>query len=350
MAINFVAALSSAPKSAGEEASATVKIATMIGVRMERSSAMEISVIVCTHNRSAILRQTLLSLSDMELPKDLCWEILVVDNNSTDDTRRVVESLGACELPNLRYVFERQQGLSFARNRGIAEAKGEIVTFTDDDVVVAKDWLAEIRKAFQEFQPACVSGRILLHPDLRLPAWWDRRWNGSLSELDLGDQVILDEFGYGANMSFRRETLAKYGLFRTNLGRTNHAPAMGEETELMFRLRLGEERLVYYPKAIVYHRPSVARLSKKYLRRWFYQYGISLHQIDLVRFRSGRWLGGVPLWRYRWAGDVLGSAAFIWITGGSRERFHQELRVICLMGYSASAFKQRFRSPIRVES
>ncbi len=317
---------------------------------MERSLAVEISVIVCTHNRSAVLRRTLLSLSDMELPPDLPWEVLVVDNNSTDDTRQIVESLRAHELPNLRYVFERQQGLSFARNRGIAEAKGEILTFTDDDVIVAKDWLVEVRKAFQEFQPACVGGRILLHPDLRLPAWWDKRWNGSLSELDLGEHVILDEFGYGANMSFRREALVKYGLFRTDLGRTNRALAMGEETELMFRLRLNEERLVYYPKAIVYHCPSVARLSKKYLRRWFYQYGISLHQIDLVRFRSGRWLGSVPLWRYRWAGNVLGSAAFLWITGGSRERFHQELRVICLMGYSASAFIQQLRSPVRVKS
>src|SRR5579875_3739939 len=153
-----------------------------------------------------------------------------------------------------------------------------------------------------------------------------------------------------SNMSFRREALLKYGMFRTDLGRTHRAPAMGEETELMFRLRLNRERLVYYPRAIVYHCPCVERLSKKYLRRWFYHYGISLHQIDLVRFRSGRWLGSVPLWRYRWAGDVLGSAALIWIKGGSRERFHQELRVICLMGYSASALNQQLQGPIRVKS
>ncbi len=96
---------------------------------MERASVgkcltMDISVIVCTHNRSAALRQTLLSLSEMETPQNLCWEILVVDNNSTDDTRQVVESFHAGLLPNLRYIFERRQGLSFARNRGVAEARG----------------------------------------------------------------------------------------------------------------------------------------------------------------------------------------------------------------------------------
>src|SRR5215469_2479676 len=107
------------------------------------SSHPTISVVICTHNRCKLLKDTLVSLAQMAKPEGLPWELLVVDNNSSDQTKEVVESFsGGCELKP-QYVFERAPGLSHARNRGVKESRADIISFLDDDVIVASDWLAQ---------------------------------------------------------------------------------------------------------------------------------------------------------------------------------------------------------------
>jgi glycosyltransferase involved in cell wall biosynthesis len=105
---------------------------------------MNASVIICTYNRSGSLERTLASLARMELRDSADWELLVVDNNSKDDTRVVVDGFTRASGVNCRYIFEKEQGLSHARNRGIREAKGEIIAFTDDDVLLDRHWLKNI--------------------------------------------------------------------------------------------------------------------------------------------------------------------------------------------------------------
>src|SRR5262249_52705605 len=105
---------------------------------------MDLSVVVCTYNRSTSLRRTLAALEAQEVPPGLAWEIVIVDNNSSDDTRAVVDAFGtACSIP-VRYAFEPRQGLSFARNTGVAHAKGEILACTDDDCRPEPTWIRHI--------------------------------------------------------------------------------------------------------------------------------------------------------------------------------------------------------------
>ncbi len=309
---------------------------------------MNITVLICTYNRASSLKRTLESLQALEIPPSLTWEVVVVDNHSTDSTRSVIEEFSATSGLDVRYFYEPRRGKSHALNAGVSEAKGEIIALTDDDVRVAPDWLVELKRAFDRFQPACVSGRVLLHPDLRLPAWWDRRWKGVLAHCDLGDAIIRSdsssvnvyEYGYGANLGFRRSIFEKYGLFRTDLGPGKIG--IGEDTEYVLRLHLHRELIVYYPDAVVYHLPDVERLSKNYLRRWYYHNGIVLQRLDLIRFQSSRRIGYIPVWRCRWAFETLRSVAASLLTGGLKEAFSQELRVIRLVGYGVEALKTQF--------
>ena len=106
--------------------------------------ADSVSVIVCTYNRSGSLLDTLDSLANMVVSKSVDWEVLVVDNNSTDDTKKITEAFIDRGNHHFRYLLEPVQGLSFARNRGINTSGGRILAFTDDDVLVDKNWLMKI--------------------------------------------------------------------------------------------------------------------------------------------------------------------------------------------------------------
>src|SRR5262245_13985029 len=115
-----------------------------------------ISVVICTYNRCASLADTLESLNAMDVPPAIDWDVLVVDNRSTYATRDVVESAARKSDVAITYLLERQQGQSFARNLGITSTDKEYIAFTDDDVIVPRDWLARIVDAFVENDADCV--------------------------------------------------------------------------------------------------------------------------------------------------------------------------------------------------
>lgn len=306
---------------------------------------MDASVVICSYNRCSSLKKALMSLDKLSIPQELTWETVVVDNKSTDQTKEVVEGFAAQSRWAVRYVFEPKPGLSQARNRGVQEARGEIIAFIDDDVKVTPAWLAEVKNAFEEYDASCVGGKILLGNTLQLPPWWDERYSAVLTKFDLGDSVILGdrnyegEIGWGANISFRRCVFEKYGLFRTDLGRTPNGLAIGEETELVRRLQRNGELSVYYPASVVYHFPDTERLSKQYLRRWYYRAGESYRlQDSIFRKRTPR-IFGVPRWRYRSALESIGKGIFSWLTGRRGEAFYQQLQFIVFLGYLGAAPK-----------
>jgi len=151
---------------------------------------MKLSVVVCSLNRSESLRRMLKSLQEMVIPDYLSCEVIVVDNNSDDDTRLVVEEIEKHFELKIRYVFENKKGLSHARNRGVKEAGGEIIAFTDDDVIVDKHWIKSIDKAFKEYDDvACVGGKILPIWEIPKPKWLKHDLYGYLALLDKGDTV-----------------------------------------------------------------------------------------------------------------------------------------------------------------
>lgn len=308
---------------------------------------MDLSVIICTYNRCASLQKMLQSLAEMDVPASLSWELIVVDNNSTDGTRNVVESFAARSKLNVRYLFEPIPGLSQARNAGIRAACGRVVTFADDDVYVSRDWIAKIKQGFDEYQPACLGGRILRDPTLPLPDWWDRSWRSTLGHFDRGNEAIVAgpqdrvEYAWGGNISFRRDVFEKYGLFRTDLGRTPSSLGLGEESEMVLRLRQNGEIVVYYPQAVVVHSPAVDRLSKQYLRRLTYRLGVSTCLIDMEFPKHWPRIFRIPRWRYKWAAQTLWDAVRHGFIGDSTVAFQNRLNLVMLAGYSITAFRGR---------
>ena len=147
---------------------------------------MNISVIICTYNRSGSLVRTLESFREVLHPKDAAWELVVVDNNSSDNTREVVDLFIEKSGIPCGYVFENKQGLSYARNNGVAEAKGEILSFTDDDVIVDKNWLQNIEHEFKEKDVACIGGKILPIWEKPQPEWLKGELMQFLALQDLG--------------------------------------------------------------------------------------------------------------------------------------------------------------------
>ncbi len=276
---------------------------------------MKYSVVIATYNRAADLRATLESLAALRPDGD--WEVIVVDNNSTDGTRAVVESAAAAFPAPLRYVFEREQGRSPALNAGIRLASGEIVATTDDDVRVEADWLNRAAEGLARLNCDYVGGRVLpiwgAAPPPWLPDRGGRQW-AVIALLDYGAQPI--EFGarvpLGVNMAFRRDAFTRAGLFDPNTGRRAGTLLGQEVREWCIRARAAGLRGFYVPELAVRHIIPASRLNKAYFRRWFYWRGISramLYEkagLDMeapeqttLDFRTVPHVFGVPRYLYR---------------------------------------------------
>jgi glucosyl-dolichyl phosphate glucuronosyltransferase len=239
---------------------------------------MKVSVILCTFNRSATLPSALDSLATQQLSESVSWEVIVVDNNSTDNTRATVESYSNRYPRRFRYIFESQQGLSRARNAGICAAQGEILAFLDDDVIAEPDWLANLTSALGDSKWQGAGGRIVppsgFAPPKWLPLGGENDLGGPLALFDLGTTPgELQRAPYGANMAFRRSMFEKYGDFRVDLGRCGASLLSGEDTEFANRLLAGSEPLRYEPSAIVHHPVPAERLNEKYFRNWWFDFG-----------------------------------------------------------------------------
>jgi glycosyltransferase involved in cell wall biosynthesis len=244
-----------------------------------------ISVLICTYNRSALLRETLAALHTMHAPDACSVEIIVVDNNSTDATTAVVaESIGRARFPVV-LIQERKQGKSFALNAGLAAASGDVLALTDDDVLPAADWLVRIVQAFRTQDVTFVFGKVLPRwqstppPELLTPqahAIW-----GPLAMVDYGDTPTRytptsrgQHLPIGANLAVLRSVLISVGGWRTDLGKVNNTLICGEDHEIFMRFRRHGCYAGYYdPDVVVRHLVPTQRLTRRYFRRWFYWHG-----------------------------------------------------------------------------
>lgn len=240
---------------------------------------MDISVIICTYNRSHMLEKVLEDLQGLNDSPHITWETLIVDNNSTDETKATVAKFVGYGKRNIRYIFEGRQGKSHALNTGIKAAKGEMLAFTDDDVLIDPDWLLNIKKTFDEHDCVGIGGKIIPVIYDKKPSWLnmdtDIPFMNVLGSFDLGEECCeLNTPTYGANMSFRKEVFINHGLFRLDLGPIKgNAMGRGEDTEISMRLLAQGEKLMYAPDAIVYHRVQKEKLKKKSFQKSYYNYG-----------------------------------------------------------------------------
>ena len=232
---------------------------------------VEISILICTYNRSDYLPGAIESCLKQSLD-DTRFEIIVVDNNSSDGTRTIVERY-AREYKNIRYIIECRQGLNFARTHGAREAKGKYIAYLDDDARANHDWLEKLLKTFKECKPApiCVGGKVFLDWEGQRPQWYPGEYDSLMAYLDHGDKGFYlkpgahNHFLIGTNMTFNRDILLNMGGFRTEYGRKKRRTISGAETEMINRLLRGDYPVYYEPTAIVTHIVVPERRTKRFL-------------------------------------------------------------------------------------
>lgn len=262
---------------------------------------MLISVAICTWNRCEILQLTLARLSEIALPAGLDWEVLVVNNNCTDNTTEVARSFVSC-LP-VRVVVEPQPGASHARNRALDEARGEYIAWVDDDVLIADDWLVALVDAIQRRPDIDVFGGPIepwfaTTPDPDLLAAFPALANGFCG-LDYGAAEIPLRDGqplFTSNMAVARRSTD--GLrFNPALGGTAGSGVCGEDVEFLDAIRARGGDVLWIPRMRVKHYVDPSRATLSYLLRFYYDRGRSF-----VRQRASRGvphLLGAPRWCWR---------------------------------------------------
>jgi len=248
-----------------------------------------ISVVVCAYNQCESLRDTLNALKAQRLDCGIEMEISVVDNNSTDRTRQVVEEAAQGTLYPIRYVFEPRQGLSHARNRGIHETAGEWVAFTDQDTIPDPGWVAALWRGARQYQADCVGGPMVPLWERRPPNWLvhpgvEGEFQGMLAVLDRGGEPLIARatdrgFLNGGNMACHRSLFNVHGGFRTDLGPSGKRSLGGDDTEMLERLLRCGCRVVYLPGATVRHKVPASRMRVSYVRRWHFHSGRAIYRI-----------------------------------------------------------------------
>ena len=304
---------------------------------------MDITVILCTFDRSQSLAKALASLTTQVLPDPVEWETLVVDSNSHDKTREVVEDFCRRYPDRFRYLFERRPGKSNALNAGIKEARGHILAFIDDDVIVEPQWLANLTTALRSDEWAGVAGRILPEKDFTPPHWIPLQERHALAPLAVFSPNLeagpLTESPFGANMAFPKHVFERYGGFRTDLGPLPSAvePQKSEDNEFGHRLLAAGERLRYEPSAVVYHAVPGTRVQKKYFLEWWYDKARS----DIRAFgipTDTRWFfAGVPIYLVR---RLLVWTARWLVTFQCSQRFSCKLKARSKVGEIVECYHQ----------
>jgi glycosyltransferase involved in cell wall biosynthesis len=311
---------------------------------------VNITVILCTYNRCRCVAKTLDSVAASALPESVTWEVLVVDNNSSDQTRVVVEDFCKRYPGRFRYLFESQHGKSHALNTGIQKARGDVLAFVDDDVTVEPTWLQNLTAALNNGEWAGAGGRTRLGQTFSPPHWLaiDGPYSlgGVLAALfDLGDKPgELDRAPHGTNMAFRKKMFEQYGGFRIDMGPSpsREIPRPNEDTEFGRRLMAAGERLRYEPSAVVYHPVLEDRIEKGYFLTWWFDYGRAL--VREVGRKPDIW--GIPrhyLTIPKVIGTVLAVRTLRWMLALSpQRRFYSKCWVWMTVGEIVEIYRRSF--------
>ena len=235
---------------------------------------MDASIIVCTYNRCESLDDSLNAIIRQITEPDYEWELIVVDNNSTDSTKTIVEKFSRL-TPSVKYIFEANQGLSFARNTGVKAAVGELILFTDDDVLPEEDWLQNVLSGVDKYGADAVGGYIAPIWEEPPPSWLTDKFHGFLAvRMERTDDYQIDSSSqapFGANMGIKRKLFDEVGFFDTERGRKGNVLASGEDGEMFERLLSAGAKVMFIGNARVHHKVEKFRLKKKYFRNWRYQ-------------------------------------------------------------------------------
>lgn len=308
----------------------------------------QISVIVPTYNRvNGVLRSAESVLKQTADPAT--YELIIVDNNSTDETGRALAELVAREGGRVRHVIEKKQGVSFARNRGIEEARADIVAFFDDDVRVVDNWIEIIARTFADRpELECIGGRVLPAWEAPPPPWLTRTHWAPLALQDLGDSRLTisaqNQRGLiSANLACRRRLFDRVGGFSPAFQRVKDGIGSIEDDEWIRRVWKAEGNALYVPELIAYADVPVSRLTRQYHRRWHLGHGrfyAALRAEEIERTSTGSLLG-VPAHMYRSAA----ASAIAWVAAAGRGRselaFMHEVKLRFFRGFLGQRLAER---------
>lgn len=263
---------------------------------------MQLDIVIPTYNRSTLLKNAIASLLRARVPDELDVKIIVVDNNSTDDTKAVLSD-AAERSNNISYVFEKRQGRSPALNAGIKAATGDLIGFIDDDEEIDETWYETILSAFTNNPVDFIGGPYVPRFESEVPNWLPKDHTAVVGIVDGGDKVVPFDALYpgilmGGNAVFTREVLQRIGPYSTALGRSGTRLLSCEDEDMYERLMAAGARGLYLPHLIVYHFIPSERLTKRYHRSWCFWQSVSSAVLDRIRPRPVTYVWGVPRYFY----------------------------------------------------
>jgi glucosyl-dolichyl phosphate glucuronosyltransferase len=320
---------------------------------------MDASIVIATYNRSGLLARTLDSLAGMETatfvplaggaPRPLRWEVVVVDNNSSDDTADVVRAMAADFPCPLRLITERTQGKSPALNTGMLASAGDIIVFTDDDVWIPPQWLLTgVLPLLVRTDVDYTGGPVRPHWEVEPPSWIHGDpglLHGPIALLDYGPEPFIFEerqrIPMGVNMAVRRSLIDSVGGFHLGLERRGRSLMGQGQAEFFCRTRDAGARGLYVPGMWLKHHVPAARLTRTYYRRWWYWKGVARAQMqDLhpvtelgLDLRTVPTFAGTP--RFMW-GSTLRDAGAWWqalMNGEEVRQAEAEMSLAYFSGY-----------------
>lgn len=306
-----------------------------------------VSVIIATRDRAHLLAQTLEALGRQTWPLDRL-EVVVADNGSRDGTRAVVDGAGRIDRV-VRYLHVPEAGKSRAVNAALGEARGDLIVFTDDDVLPHRAWIERLVASFDGSGVDFVAGRILPRWEAAPPRWLSRAVFGVLAVPDNGEspQLIGDTdsrvMPIGANMAVRAGVIARIGGLRTDLGKLDGTLRTGEDHEFFLRMLARGFRGRYEPTAVVHHWVPRNRLTTRYFRRWMYQNGRDVARLAGSYPSSTRRLLGLP--RYLWRDAIVNAWRMVHRSAAadSAAAFAAALRIVWFAGYASETLHLRGR-------
>lgn len=301
-------------------------------------SRVDATVLICTFNRASDLAEALTSILAQDTHGRFTFEVLVVDNNSTDGTRTVVEQFIAAGHSNVRYLFEGRQGRGYALRRGVSEARGHVYALADDDVIVGRDWLRTIVDTFcSRPDISFVGGKVLPLWEAPPPAWLTPRHWSAIALSDYGEQELVVDGTHQICLlaaAFRTEAVMAVGGYRDDLGVSKDKIGGTEDVDLFARLYRNGYTGLYLPSLIIHHKVAPHRTTKAYHRRWHVGHGrfYAVMRADDVEVGSHR-LFDVPAHLYRQAArDALRWLSCL-VRGRSDDAFWYETRVRFFVGF-----------------
>jgi glycosyltransferase involved in cell wall biosynthesis len=306
--------------------------------------AVDLTLLVCTFNRNGDLREMLETAVAQNTEGAFTYEVLVVDNNSTDGTREVVESVIARGHTNVRYLFEASQGKSCALNAGLAAVRGWSYTIADDDFILPTDWLKTIVSAFRA-NPAVsfVSGKVLPLWQSEVPSWLGPEHWSAVALADYGnEEFFADERKQVCLLacSFRVADVEAVGGYRFGLGVSKNLIGGVEDLEILQRLWKAGRRGLYLPGLAFHHKVPPGRMTKAYHRRWHTGHGRFYARLKDPGFEgSAARLFDVPAHLYKQTGAAIVGWLKSMVRARLDESFAYETRVHFFLGF----FRERRR-------